>query len=355
MSGWSGWTGQTDAVTGGREGPTARPWWTRNVKILSAVSLLQDAASELLYPILPLFLTGVLGAPAAVVGLIEGLAEAAASATRLVAGRLADRYPRRRLVGAGYGLAALGKLVIALAGAWPTVLVGRCVDRLGKGVRGPPRDSLLVEGIPAEARGRVFGVHRTADTAGAVIGPLAGLALVRAPGSPAARAAPGRRRARGGERAARARRPGAAEAPARPPRAAAAWGAARAGRRPAPVPAPARDGRGFRRVAAVLVAFGFVNVPDALVLLHLNQVGFGVAAVILAYVGYNLVYAGAKATRPACSSTGWGRGGCSEWAWCSSRSDTWAWRSAGPRGCRPCCWRRTGCSRRAPTGRGARG
>src|SRR3954470_7629476 len=160
----NGSTGQTDRVRGTRRG-----WLTHNVRVLSLVSLLQDAASELLYPVLPIFITSVLGAPAAVVGLVEGIAEGAASLTRLVAGRLADRYPRRRLVGAGYGLAAVGKVFIALAGAWPGVLLGRCVDRLGKGVRGPPRDSLLVEGIPAEARGRVFGVHRTADTAGAVI------------------------------------------------------------------------------------------------------------------------------------------------------------------------------------------
>jgi len=294
VSGSSGWASQTDEVTAGTDGPTPRPWWTRNVKVLSAVSLLQDAASELLYPILPIFLTSVLGAPAAIVGLIEGLAEAAASATRLVAGRLADRYPRRRLVGAGYGLAALGKVFIAFAGAWPAVLVGRCVDRLGKGVRGPPRDSLLVEGVPAEARGRVFGVHRTADTAGAVIGPLAGLALYElldhqlrllllAAVVPAVASAllvlAVRERPRP-----RLDRRGLLPRGLRP---------ALAGVRRLFRPPPG-TGRGFRRVAAVLVAFGLVNVPDALVLLHLNQVGFGVAAVILAYVGYNLVYAGAS-------------------------------------------------------------
>jgi MFS family permease len=281
-------------VTAGTDGPSPRPWWTRNVKVLSAVSLLQDAASELLYPVLPLFLTGVLGAPAAIVGLVEGLAEAAASATRLVAGRLADRYPRRRLIGAGYGLAALGKVFIALAGAWPAVLLGRCVDRLGKGVRGPPRDSLLVEGIPTEARGHVFGIHRTADTAGAVIGPLAGLALyellnhqLRAllvvavvPAVASALlvlAVHERPRPRLDRR-------GLLPRGVRP---------ALAGVRRLFRPPPG-TGRGFRRVAAVLIAFGFVNVPDALVLLHLNQVGFGVEAVILAYVGYNLVYAAAS-------------------------------------------------------------
>jgi MFS family permease len=278
-------------VTAGTDESTPRPWWSRNVLVLSAVSLLQDAASELLYPVLPLFLTGVLGAPAAVVGLVEGLAEAAASGTRLVAGRLADRYPRRRLVGAGYGLAALGKVFIALASAWPAVLAGRCVDRLGKGVRGAPRDALLVEGIPPEARGRAFGVHRTADTAGAVLGPLAGLALYElldhrlrpllvAAVVPAVVSAVlvlvVRERPRP-----RLDRRGLLPRGVRP---------ALAGVRRLLRPPPG-TGRGFRRVAAVLVAFGFVNVPDALVLLHLNQVGFGVEAVILAYVGYNLVYA----------------------------------------------------------------
>jgi MFS family permease len=171
------------------------------------------------------------------------------------------------------------------------VLVGRCVDRLGKGVRGVPRDALLVDGIPIEARGRAFGVHRTADTAGAVIGPLAGLALYElldhrlrpllvAAVVPAVASAllviAVRERPRP-----RLDRRGLLPRGAR-----SALAAVRRLFRP-----PPGTGRGFRRVAAVLVAFGFVNVPDALVLLHLNQVGFGVEAVILAYVGYNLVYA----------------------------------------------------------------
>src|SRR3954471_12551802 len=104
----------TEPARGGRHA-----WLTRTLAVLSGVSSLQDAASELLYPVLPIFLTSVLGAPVAVVGLVEGLAEAAASLTRLVAGRLADRYPRRRLVGSGYGLAALGKVLIAFALVWP--------------------------------------------------------------------------------------------------------------------------------------------------------------------------------------------------------------------------------------------
>src|SRR5205823_8085086 len=82
---------------------------------------------------------------------------------------------RRPLVAVGYGLAAAGKVVIALATVWPLVLVGRGVDRFGKGVRGAPRDALLVDGVPRETRGRVFGLHRAADTSGAVVGPLIGL------------------------------------------------------------------------------------------------------------------------------------------------------------------------------------
>ena len=151
-------------------------WLTRNVWVLSLVSLLQDAASELLYPLLPIYLTTVLGAPPWVVGAVEGAAEGAASCVKVVSGPLGDRFTRRPLIGTGYGLAALGKLIVAAAGAWPGVLVGRVVDRLGKGLRGAPRDALLVDGVSPAERGRVFGFHRTMDTLGAVIGPLLGLA-----------------------------------------------------------------------------------------------------------------------------------------------------------------------------------
>ena len=153
-----------------------RSWLTRNVRVLSAVSFLQDAASELLYPLLPIYLTSVLGAPAAVVGAVEGAAEGAASLTKLAAGPLGDRFARRPLIATGYGMAALGKVMVAAATAWPGVLAGRVVDRLGKGIRGAPRDALLVVDIDDAARGRVFGFHRAMDTLGAVVGPLLGLA-----------------------------------------------------------------------------------------------------------------------------------------------------------------------------------
>jgi len=145
--------------------------------VLCGVSFLQDAASELLYPILPIFLTVTLGAPVAVVGAVEGAAEGVAALTKFAAGRLADRRRKRPLIAIGYGLAAIGKLILAAAGTWPVVLAARCVDRLGKGVRGAPRDALLMVGADPGARGRIFGVHRAADTAGAVVGPAVGLGL----------------------------------------------------------------------------------------------------------------------------------------------------------------------------------
>ncbi len=153
-----------------------RAWLTRNVRVLSAVSFLQDTASELLYPLLPIYLTTVLGAPPAVVGAIEGAAEGAASLTKLASGPLGDRFARRPLIATGYGMAALGKVMVAAFVSWHGVLAGRVVDRLGKGLRGAPRDALLVAGIDDAARGRVFGFHRAMDTAGAVVGPLIGLA-----------------------------------------------------------------------------------------------------------------------------------------------------------------------------------
>jgi MFS family permease len=254
-----------------------RTWLTRNVRVLSAVSFLQDTASELLYPLLPIYLTSVLGAPAAVVGAIEGAAEGAASLTKLAAGPLGDRYPRRPLIATGYGMAALGKVIVAAASGWTGVLAGRVVDRLGKGVRGAPRDALLVDGIDDAARGRVFGFHRAMDTSGAVIGPLLGLAgyelfdheiapLLWVAVVPAVlsvglvflvhetrRFAPAQRKAVLGS---------VRELPRR-----------------------------YWRVTVFLVAFGVVNFPDALLLLRLNEIGFSVGEVILAYVGYNLVYA----------------------------------------------------------------
>jgi len=133
----------------------------------------------MLYPITPIFLATVLHAPIEVIGVIEGLAEAAASLMRTVFGRISDRTGRRRpFVVAGYTLAALSKPLIALAQTWPLVLVARVSDRFGKGMRTPPRDALLADYTPVAERGRAFGWHRAMDSAGAVAGPLIALALV---------------------------------------------------------------------------------------------------------------------------------------------------------------------------------
>lgn len=252
-------------------------WLTHNIKVLSAVSLLQDAASELLYPLLPLYLTTVLGAPPAVVGVVEGVAEGAASVTKLAAGPLSDRHPRRPLIATGYGLAALGKVMVAAAAGWHGVLAGRVADRLGKGIRGAPRDALLVDGVAPGARGRVFGFHRMMDTLGAVLGPLIGLAgyelldhriapLLWVAVVPAVLSVVLLVLVR--ER--------------RVPAAASRRGLF-AGARQLPAP--------YWRVLTVLTMFALVNFPDALLLLRLNEIGFSVAEVILAYVGYNTVYA----------------------------------------------------------------
>jgi MFS family permease len=176
---------------------------------------------------------------------------------------------------------------VAAASVWPVVLVGRSVDRLGKGIRGAPRDALLVVGIPTEQRGRAFGFHRAADTAGAVIGPL--LALV------------------GYELLDHRLKPllWIAVVPAvlsfalvfvlrepmvsrRPPSASSSTDSVVEEPAPASVSTPL--GHDFWRVVGVLGLFSLVNFPDALLLLRLHDIGFSVPAVILAYVGYNLVY-----------------------------------------------------------------
>jgi MFS family permease len=145
----------------------------RTVVILGLVSLLNDASSEMITPLLPIFLTAALGAGPAIVGLVEGLAEATASVLKLVSGRLADRGWRPKwLVVAGYGTSNATRPLIGLALGWPAVLALRFLDRVGKGLRTAPRDALIAGAADASIRGRAFGFHRSMDHAGAVIGPL---------------------------------------------------------------------------------------------------------------------------------------------------------------------------------------
>jgi len=150
-----------------------------NVLLLGAVSLFNDAASEMIYPLLPLFLTSVLGAGPEALGVIEGVAESTASCLKLASGYLSDRLrARKRWVVGGYLLANLTRPLIGLATGWSGVLLLRFLDRVGKGLRTSPRDALIAESTPPAARGKAFGFHRAADHAGAVIGPLlASLAL----------------------------------------------------------------------------------------------------------------------------------------------------------------------------------
>jgi MFS family permease len=145
----------------------------RPVKALGLVSLLTDASSEMIYPLLPAFVTGTMRAGPAFLGLVEGAAEAVSSLVKIVAGRASDRLPRRKpLVVAGYALSSAVRPLVALAAAPWHVLLIRLADRIGKGTRGAPRDALLAEATPPGERGRAFGFHRAMDHTGAVIGPL---------------------------------------------------------------------------------------------------------------------------------------------------------------------------------------
>jgi MFS family permease len=155
--------------------PAGRPRFglSRPVWLLGWVSFFTDMASETVYPLLPLFLTQVLGASAMSLGVIEGAAEAASSGLKVLSGWLSDRWRSpKKLVLAGYGIASAVRPLIGLATAWPQVLAIRFADRVGKGIRGAPRDAMLVDFAPADMRGRVFGFHRAMDHAGAVTGPL---------------------------------------------------------------------------------------------------------------------------------------------------------------------------------------
>jgi len=256
--------------------PDRPGWLTPNVQTLSAVSFLQDTASELLYPVLPIFLTVTLGAPAAVVGAVEGVAEGIAAVMKLVAGRIADRRAKRPLIAVGYGLAAVGKVLIAVATAWPVVLLGRGVDRVGKGIRGAPRDALLMADVEPAERGRVFGFHRAADTAGAVVGPALGLLLYELLGHRL--------------------RPLLLLAVVPAVLSVALVAAVREGGPAVPradvvVAAPSELGRPLRRLLVVLTLFGLVNFPDALLLLRAHDLGLSTGGVIAAYIAFNLVYA----------------------------------------------------------------
>lgn len=248
-------------------------WLSRNLVVLSLVSLTQDAASEFLYPLLPLLLTGVLAAPPVVLGVIEGLADATAGITKYFAGRWSDSRGRKPFIAIGYSLAALGKALVAAAMTWPLVLLGRVTDRFGKGIRSAPRDALIASSVPPESLGRAFGFHRAADTLGAVIGPLLGLLALKMLDNDLHRVL------------------WWAVIPAilsallvmlvRTPEAEYLEQSDRKDVTDAPMP------RKFWQVAIPLSFIALVNFADALLLLRIMNLGYGTTEVVIAYVLFN--------------------------------------------------------------------
>jgi MFS family permease len=157
----------------------------RTVILLGLVSFFNDFSSEMIYPLLPLFLTSVLGASTVAIGLIEGVAESTSAVLKVVSGVWTDRIQKRKsLVIAGYTLAGLARPVIGLAQTWPVVLGLRFTDRVGKGIRSAPRDALLADVTAIKRRGAAYGFHRAMDHAGAMVGPLAASLAMTAFGMP---------------------------------------------------------------------------------------------------------------------------------------------------------------------------
>lgn len=253
---------------------------SRNVKALAAVSLLTDVSSEMIYPLLPLFLATVLGASASTLGLIEGLAESTASMLKVVSGWWSDRLGRRKpFVVAGYGLAAVARPLMGLVTSPWQALAVRLSDRTGKGVRTSARDALLADSADPSQRGRAFGFLRAGDNAGAVLGPLLAWVMLGYGAVPLRRvfvwaAVPGviavvvlllvvRERA----------------VPASPAR--------RGGVKP--IPEVGGLGPTFWRYLAVLLVFTLGNCTDAFLLLRAAQLGVTTALIPILWAAFSLV------------------------------------------------------------------
>ena len=160
-------------------GVNTRPPLPRNVWVLGFVSLFMDLSSEIYHALLPAFITMVLGLPVTALGAIDGVAEATANFAKLFSGRASDRSLKRKpWVMAGYGLAALSKPLFPLASSAPAVMIARFADRIGKGIRGSPRDAIVADETPPEIRGRAFGLRQALDTVGALLAPLVAIALM---------------------------------------------------------------------------------------------------------------------------------------------------------------------------------
>lgn len=263
----------------------------RSVWYFGATSLLNDWASEMIYPLLPAFVTRTLGGGALALGVLDGLADSVAALFKLVSGYLAER-PRLRgpLVVGGYALAGAVRPLLAMAGAAWHVVALRATDRVGKGIRTAPRDTMIAEAAPAELRGRAFGLHRAADHVGAIVGPLSASALIAAgllvrqvfwlaaiPGALAVLAAVAAVRT--------ARRGAARDAPPDVPRSRAgaegARGAAESGR--------GSERRTFVTFLGVLSVATALRAPETLLILRAQDLGVAVALIPLLWAALHVV------------------------------------------------------------------
>ena len=252
----------------------------RQVKLFGAVSLLNDFASEMIYPLLPALVTGVLGGGAVALGALDGAADAAAALVKVVAGRLADRPARRGpLIVIGYFVAVVVRPVIAVTAAAWQVIGLRVVDRLGKGLRTPPRDALIADVTPAALRGRAFGLQRGLDHAGAVLGPLVAWALL-AGGADVRKVIL------------------ASIVPGVAVLALALWavkdGPGRSKTVQVESPGPSstvldRRGPSFPPALLAITAFYLLRMPDTLVILHAQRLGIPVAVVPLLWAAVHVV------------------------------------------------------------------
>ncbi len=250
----------------------------RQVKLFGWVSLLNDFASEMIYPLLPAFVTGVLGAGPQALGALDGAAEFAAAFVKLGAGRLADRVPLRGpMIVLGYIIAVVVRPVIAITGAAWQVIGLRVVDRLGKGLRTPPRDALIADVTPAELRGRAFGLQRGMDHAGAVLGPILAWWLL-ASGSANVRAV-----------IAWSIVPGVVVLGL------ATWAVRdgndryRAVAAPEPVPTITDHSRPLPRPLLAISLFYLLRMPDTLIILHSQELGVPVSVVPLLWAAVHVV------------------------------------------------------------------